>query len=542
MNRHRAVGTLAVVALLGLAAPLAAQPDAALEAGLRAHALFLADDALRGRDTGTPEYEIAARYVASELRALGIEPAGADGGYLQPVRYRRSLLDAGSARVTLHAAGGDVDLAWKDDFLMDGDATREELEVTAPVVFVGYGVEAPELGWNDFEGLDVAGKIVLEFRGAPASFPHNERAYYSSGRTKRQLAVERGAVGILTLSGRDRLERVPWERVTRNAGRPELAWIDEDGSIADETPEIRGQASLGPSGARRLLAAAGADYEAVLDAEAAGTPEGFELPLEVTLSSRTAHEEVEASNVVGLLRGSDPQLAAEHVVYSAHLDHVGVGAPVEGDEIYNGLYDNAMGVSVMLEVARLFTGLDEAPRRSILFVAVGGEEKGLLGSDYFAHHPTVAPESLVADVNLDMPLFLFPITDVIAFGAEHSDLQGPVDAAARAVGWTLSEDPLPEETLFIRSDQYSFVRRGVPSIFVVTGFQSSRPGVDGQAVWRDFLSTTYHTPQDQAGVAVDWPSAVRFTRLNFEIGRRVADADEAPRWNDGDFFGRRFGR
>lgn len=530
----------AAVVAVGLAAPLAAQPDATLEAGLQAHALFLADDALRGRDTGTAEYEIAARYVASELRALGIEPAGADGGYLQPVRYRRSTLDVDSARVILHSPEGDVELAWKDDFLMDGDATREAVEVTAPVVFVGYGVAAPGLEWDDFEGLDVAGKILLELRGAPASFPHNERAYYSSGRTKRRLAVDRGAVGILTFSGRDRLERVPWERVIRNAGRPELAWIDEDGSIADESPEIRGRALLGPAGARRLLEAGGADYESVLDAEAAGAPEGFELPLEVTLARHTSHEEVEASNVIGRLTGSDPELAAQHVVYSAHLDHVGVGTPIDGDEIYNGLYDNAMGIAVMLEVARLFTVLPEPPRRSVLFVAVGGEEKGLLGSDYFAHHPTVGRESLVADVNLDMPLFLYPISDVVAFGSEHSDLAGPVEEAARSVGWTLSEDPLPEETIFIRSDQYSFVRQGVPSIFVVTGFHSDRPDVDGESVWRDFLSTTYHTPQDQAGVPVDWPSAVRFTRMNFEIGRRVADADAPPEWNEGDFFGEKF--
>jgi hypothetical protein len=527
-----------VVAATATAVPAA--EGVATEDGLRAHALFLADDVLRGRDTGTPEYEIAARYVAAEFRQAGLEPAG-DGGYLQTVPYRSSTLDAGSARVALRAADGMRELAWREDFVMDGDPVRESVEVTAPVAFVGYGVVSPELGWDDFEGMDVEGKIVLEFSGAPPSFPHNERAFYSSGRTKRRLAIERGAVGILTMSNRERLGRVPWERTTRNAGRPDLHWVAADGSIQDASPQIRGAAALGPAGARRLIEAAGRDYDALLDAEAAGSVTGFDLPLEVTLARRTRHQEVTASNVVARLPGSDPALAAQHVVYSAHLDHVGVGAPVEGDDVYNGLYDNAMGVSVLLEVARLFAGQPERPRRSILFLAVGGEEKGLLGSDYFAHHPTV-PGPLVACINLDMPLFLFPLAEAIAFGSEHSDLERAAVAAAGSVGWTLVEDPMPEETLFIRSDQYSFVRQGVPSVFVVTGFASSDSEVDGRAVWREFLAERYHTPQDEAGVPVHWRSAVAFTRMNHEIGRLVAEADEAPRWNEGDFFGERFGR
>lgn len=538
----RALAPLLAIASWLPAAPVAGEQRGSIEAGLKAHALFLADDALRGRDTGTAEYEIAARYVAAELRETGLEPAGTDGGYLQPVRYRRSTLDVESARVVVHGGEGDVELAWKEDFLMGGDPGRAEAEVTAAVVFVGYGVAAPELGWDDFAGLDVEGKVLLQLRGAPTAFPHDQRAFYSSGRTKQDLAVERGAAGILTMSTRDRLERVPWERSTRDAGRPGLDWIDDDGSIRDYSPQIRGSATLGPTGARRLLASAGRDYDELLEAEASGTVEGFELPVEVTLARRTRHDEVTASNVVARLPGSDPDLAAEHVVYSAHLDHVGVGAEVDGDAIYNGLYDNAMGTAVLLQVARLFAAQSRAPRRSILFLAVGGEEKGLLGSDYFAHHPTVPIDSIVANVNLDMPLFLFPLSEVIAFGSEHSDLERAVAAAAESVDWTLVEDPMPEETLFIRSDQYSFVRRGVPSVFVVTGFGSSDPEVEGRAVWRAFLSERYHTPQDQPGVPVDWPSAVAFTRMNHEIGRLIAEADEAPEWNEGDFFGERFGR
>jgi Zn-dependent M28 family amino/carboxypeptidase len=294
--------------------------------------------------------------------------------------------------------------------------------------------------------------------------------------------------------------------------------------------------------AAELFAGAPISFEAALDAADAGKPLSTPLGVEVTLRQNTDHEEVSSPNVIAIVRGSDPALSEEYVVYSAHLDHVGIGEPVNGDSIYNGFYDNAMGVSLLLEAARAFATMPEPPRRSIIFIALTGEERGLLGSDYFAHYPTVPSDALVANVNLDMPLLLYPLADVIAFGAEHSTLQELIEPAVAAEDLALTPDPVPEEVLFIRSDQYSFVRKGVPSVFLVPGFTSKDPAIDGAAAFQEHLATHYHRPSDDNSRPVDWDSALRFARANVRIGSAIADADSRPQWNEGDFFGARFGR
>jgi Zn-dependent M28 family amino/carboxypeptidase len=272
----------------------------------------------------------------------------------------------------------------------------------------------------------------------------------------------------------------------------------------------------------------------------ANTPASVPLGFEVTLYRETTHARIESPNVIGIIRGTDPELADEYVVFTAHLDHTGIGVPVEGsdDTINNGAYDNALGVALMVEAARAIAL--EPPRRSVMFIALTAEEKGLLGSDYFAHYPTVPSDSLVANVNLDMPLFLFPVADLIGFGAEHSSLEPIMAAAAEAEGFVLTPDPMPEENLFIRSDQYSFVRRGVPASYLDPGFTSANGDIDGEELVKEHLKDHYHKPSDDLTRPIDWDSAVRFTRANARIGFAVANDDERPAWNDGDFFGEKF--
>jgi hypothetical protein len=538
---------LALAVAVAAAVPALSEPTGAVvaappvsEAALRGHLAFLADDLLQGRESGSRGYDLAALYVAARFESVGLEPAGDGDSYYQPVPLLRNQLEVESARLQITRGRKRSELLWGEDFLMRGDAARGESSVTAPVVFVGYGIAAPGLGYDDYAGTDVEGKIVLTLTGAPPSFPHNQRAYYSSGRTKAEEAVLRGAVGLLRLRTRIDAERVPWERMRFPAGRPGMRWLKKEGEPAGYFPTLRGSAVLSRSGARKLLARTGVELEELLDTADKGSIESIELPVEVTLHRRTTHERVSSPNVAALLRGSDPELRDEYVVYTAHLDHIGIGAEVEGDRIYNGAYDNAMGVSVLLETASAFAELPDPPRRSILFLAVTGEEKGLLGSEYFAHHPSVPIEGIVANVNLDMPLFLSPLVDVVAFGAEHSSLGGTVGRAASAVGFELSPDPMPEEVLFIRSDQYSMVRRGVPAVFLVAGVKSADGGTGGTEVWREFLTTHYHRPSDDLTRPVDYPSAVRFTQVNFLVGLEVANEASRPSWNDGDFFGERF--
>lgn len=508
---------------------------------LQAHLDYLAADARAGRMTGTPGYDEAAAYVADQFELLGLEPAGEEGWY-QPVPLVANRIDVESATVTVHRDRGDDTLAWKEDFVMGGDDVRGETSVRAEVVFAGFGVHAPDMDYSDFEGIDVTGKIVAVFGGAPPSFPHNQRAFYSSSRTKTQELVARGAVGVIGLRSRVDQQRYDWDRITLNAGaRPGMEWVDLSGDVQGYYPQIEGRALVNAATAEALFEGAPISFEAALDAADAGRPLSTPLGVEVTLARKTAHEEVTSANVVGVVRGSDPELRDEYVVYSAHLDHLGIGRPVDGDRIYNGYYDNAMGVALMIEAARVLAAMTDPPRRSILFIAVTAEERGLLGSDYFAHYPTVPSGSIVATVNLDMPLLLFPIADVIAFGAEHSSLQALIETAVAAEDLALTADPMPEEVLFIRSDQYSFVRQGVPSVFLVPGLTSTNPEIDGAALFHEHLQEHYHRPSDDSSRPVDWNSALRFARANVRIGLSVAAANERPTWNEGDFFGARFG-
>ena len=517
--------------------------DSALDeitiAALQKHYAFLADDALEGRMTGQPGYDEAAAYVADQLSSFGVEPAGEDGWY-QPVPLIAYRLDPDDPTVIVHRDGGDVALDFRDDYVMGGDIVRDATSVRAEVVYVGYGVHAPELGYSDYDDIDVDGKISALLGGAPGTFPHNERAYYASSRTKFEEAAARGAVGAVVLRSRRSVKNVPWDRVKKQVGiRPGMAWVSATGDAADYVPQIEAAALLNDEAAHDFFRATPISFTEALEAAADSRPASVPLGFEVTLSQASTRKSITSPNVVGVVRGTDPALADEFVVYSAHLDHLGRGVAENGDDIYNGAYDNAMGIALMLETARAFAL--KPPRRSVLFVAVTAEERGLLGSDYFAHYPTVPRDAIVANVNLDMPLFLYPLADLIAFGSEHSTLEHIVDEAARAEGFELTPDPMPEETLFIRSDQYSFVRKGIPSIFLVPGNASTDPDVDGAARFRDFILNHYHRPSDDLSRPVDWESARRFARANMRIGTIVGNDDGRPQWNDGDFFGERFG-
>ncbi|HSB75094.1 MAG TPA: M20/M25/M40 family metallo-hydrolase, partial [Terriglobales bacterium] len=255
------------------------------------------------------------------------------------------------------------------------------------------------------------------------------------------------------------------------------------------------------------------------------------------------HSEVESVNILGVLWGSDPELRNQYVVYTAHVDHLGRCHPVDGDDICHGAYDNASGVATLLEVARAFSSLPHPPRRSVLFAFVTGEEKGLLGSDYFANNPTVPRQDIVANVNIDSaPGLLYPLKDIVALGAEHSSLNADVRQAAAIMGYQISPDPMPEEVFFIRSDQYSFVRQGIPAVDVTDGLQSSDPKLNGEQIVKKWMVTLYHTPKDNMNQPFYYDSAARCARLNFLIGYDVAEQAQPPAWNQGDFFAQKFGK
>jgi Zn-dependent M28 family amino/carboxypeptidase len=512
------------------------------QAKIESHVNYLAADEREGRMTGSRGYDESARYVAEQFASIGLEQGGTDGWY-QPIPFITRMVDIENSGVTLHKDSGDIPLEWKDDVIIYADRLRPENRIRAEVVFAGFGVHAPELGYSDFDGIDLNGKIVAIFSGAPATFPSTERAHYSSGRTKSAELVKRGAIGEIGLMSRLEEKRYTWDDYTQNlATQPDLAWIDAQGAVADYHPELQGDATFNRQSAEQLFDDSPLSFE---EAQAAGDearPLATALDVEVSMYRKSDHERISSSNVIGILRGSDPQLADEYVVYSTHLDHLGVGSPVDGDSIYNGMYDNALGVAMTIEMARALAALPTPPRRSIMFVAVTGEEHGLLGSDYFAQYPTVPSSDIVANVNIDMPMMLFPLSTAVGYGAEHSSLEGVGKVEAKKEGFELTPDPYPDEVYFIRSDQYSFVRQGIPAIYFAEGIGSSDPSVDGRAVQEEFFSTHYHHPSDDFTQPIDWDTALRFARAGARIGHRIAMDDNRPAWNEGDFFGEKFGK
>ena len=541
---------VAVLAISSCAPPSEARTSAA-DAGasamqvispeaIEAHIRFLADDLLEGRYTGQRGYDIAARYVVAQFRMLGLAPAGVDGTYYQPVAFRESVLVPEQSGMTLTRDGRSSELVLYEDYVLSPTAAATAIEVSAPLAFVGYGVSAPDLGHDDYAGIDVEGKVVAYLSGAPESFPSNQRAYYSSGATKREEANSRGAVAVVSFTSPDDV-RFRWDVTVNRSRSSSLASLDESGEPLERAPAIRGSASLNHSGAAALFAGSPVPIEDVVAAAESGTLESFDLPSTVTIRTTSRHSELASANVVARLPGSDPSLADEHVVYVAHIDGLGMGDPVDGDGIYNGAHDDASGVAIMIEVARAFTTLPEAPRRSVVFLGVTGEERGLLGSDYFARNPTV-PGELVANFSLDMPFLFHPLLDIVPYGAEHSTMSEAVQEAAEHLGIGIGPDPIPEQVLFIRSDHFSFIRQGVPALFIKSGFETGDPSIDGAKINADWRVDYYHRPSDEADQAFDFGAGVSHGHVNFLTGYLIASADERPRWNEGDFFGGLFGR
>lgn len=498
---------------------------------------FLADDLLEGRGTGTRGYDLAARYVAARMSALGLEPGGHDG-YLQPVPMRRADLLPEASMFALTDSGTEIALHADEDFVWSPDVLREKWTTAAPLAFVGFGVSAPEMGYDDYAGIDVRGKVVIAFRGAPARFGHNERAYYSNNVIKEGAAAAKGAIGMITATRPDDDRREPWPRVVRGSKLPGFRWTDTGGAPANTFPLIEFGARLSRQGLDAAFAHSPKPLADVLVDADSSRPQAFDLRMGIKGRRVTRHTSVTSPNVVGILRGSDPKLSNECIVISAHLDHLGISTPVNGDSINNGAYDNASGTAMMLEVARAFTAPGARPKRSIVFLSVTGEEKGLQGSDYFARQPAPLGLTVVGNVNLDMVLTLTPLTHVIGFGAEHSSLGPVLERAARLVGITLIPDPMPAEVVFVRSDQFSFVKQGIPAIFPTSGGDGTPKALERSTAWR---GDHYHAPSDDMNQPFDWPSAANFTRMAFYASWLAADAREAPRWNDGDFFGKRFG-
>jgi hypothetical protein len=541
MRFHALFAGLAAFAVA--AAPLAAQAQSQAQTqtaarapaftpeAFRAHVTFLADDLLEGREAGTRGFDIAARYVAAQFEALGLTP-GARGSWFQEVPFLSFAMTGEPAALVV----GGQRFVHGRDLIMRQSPEQGRAVIEAPLVFAGYGLDMPARGFDDYRGLDVAGKIVVVLSGTPAGLPSDVAAHL--GNDKRRAADRRGAVGLITIARTADADGAAWARSIRHLPGPGLTWVGPDGVPFSDAPGLRFVASASPAMAEALFRGAPRPLARTL-AEAARPgvrPRGFALRETVRLERESAGERLTSPNVLAILPGTDPALANEYVLLMAHLDGLGI-APGEGpevDRIRNGAMDNATGVATLIEVARQIVQSGQRPRRPILLAAVTAEEKGLLGAQYLARNPVVDGE-IVAVVNLDMPILTYDFTDVIAFGAEHSTMGPIVRRAARGMSVALSDDPLPEEGLFTRSDHYMFVREGVPSVFLMTGFAG-----EGEREFRGFLATHYHRPSDDLNLPFNWQAGAKFAELNYRIAREIADADERPLWYRDSFFGDAF--
>jgi len=533
-----------VVALMGGMQTVRAGTDPADDASLAirpeaisAHMRFFADDLLEGRATGTRGHEIAARYMASEFEAMGLEPAGDNGTYFQRVPLRWIRPDEERTELAFVREGKEQSLIFRQDFVTYGDPGRTDTSVAAPVVYVGFGVTAPEQSYDDYAGLETKGKIVAYVYGAPTSFESAIRAHYTSSAIKAANAAAHGAVGTILLDSPALENLYPFEVRVRDLTIPDLRWLDVQGRPNNYFPQIRGTAILSMKATAVVFEGSGKSIGEIYAAVQAGKPSSLPLPLIARMKVVSRHEDGHSPNVVARLRGSDEQLRDQHVVYTAHLDHLGIGEPVNGDKIYNGALDNAAGSACLLEIARAFTELKPPPRRSIIFLSVTGEEEGLLGSDYFAHYPTVAKDNVVADINMDGAALLWPMEDITVHGSEHSTLGLAAHKAANRMNIDVSPDPRPEQVFFIRSDQYSFVKQGVPSVFAMSGLKSSDPNIKPSEIITKWRKTVYHTPQDDMNQTFNFVSGAKYARYNFLLGYFIAQQTERPTWNPGDFFG-----
>lgn len=503
----------------------------------RAHVELLADDLMEGRETGTRGHRLAALYVAEQFRGLGLKPAGENGTWYQTVKLQERSLAAGTTpTLTLSGPRGAQTFANAGHVVLSPSATETTTRFEAPIVFVGFGLDDRARGFDDYRGLDVRGKIVVALSGTPRGTPSEIGAHLN--REKPVMAANRGAVGFISIDTDVSEAAFPWAKRIPYANLPRMTWVRANGKPYVQAPGIRVSAGMDRetaevlfAGSRRTLGDIRAEAE-----RSGGKPRGFALGTRAAFNVESSHRLLESPNVAAMLPGSDPALKDEVVLVMGHLDHLGVRPGNTGDKIYNGALDNASGISAVIETARAFVESGRSPKRSILFLAVTGEEKGLLGSDYFAEYPTVPIGQIAGVVNIDMPILTYDFGDIIAYGAESTTLGAITGRAAARMGVTLSPDPQPEQGIFTRSDHYNLVRRGVPSIFLKTGPRDAAGGLTGAAADTDFRTHRYHEAGDDLSQAIDWVVGARFTRVNWLIAREIADSPERPRWYEGDFF------
>jgi Zn-dependent M28 family amino/carboxypeptidase len=495
------------------------------------HVKFLADDSLEGRDTGSEGLRKAQTYAVEQLQKAGLEPAGVNGFY-QPVRFIQYQVDEDKSSLALVTNGQAKPLSFADDTYIGTRSTRKSINLTTPMVFVGYGLKIPEKNLDELAGLDLKGKIVVYLAGSPSDVPTALASHYQTAGERWKSLRAAGAIGTITIFNPASMD-IPWSRISLNRNHPSMDLADPE---FNETPGLQLGVTFNPASAEQLFTGSSHTFAeiAALGKDRKPLPH---FPLAVSLKANAVilTATVESANIIAKLPGSDPALKNEFVVLSAHIDHVGIGAPINGDRIYNGAMDNGSGSALVMDIAASLRAHTEKIQRSILFLLVTAEEKGLLGSKYFAAHPTVPLKSIVADVNVDMFLPIVPLKILKIEGIEESDLGSRAAAIAQSMGIKPIADSEPLRNAFIRSDQYNFIKKGVPAVKVDVGFELGTPE---QKIFKDWLTNRYHAPSDDVNQPVDLQSAAGYEEFTRRLLLDTANAPARPQWKPDSFFRR----
>jgi Zn-dependent M28 family amino/carboxypeptidase len=512
-----------------------------------AHVQKLADPSMNGRLTGSEDYLRAAAYVVDQFKAYGLTPAGVDGGYYQPVHFDVQRVIASKSSMNLVVNGKVTPLALGEDAIL-GSRSAQVGKVDAPLVFIGYGLHLPESKYDDFNSAEVPmsalkGKVVVYINGGPGDLPGALKSFARTSPLAKALR-EAGAVGTISIPTPKSMD-FGWQRVASGASQPgmRLSPAPDADAVAAKHPALADEhgamfsATFNPAEAEKLFAGTGHTFAEMLALADAQKPlPHFALGKSVTATVVGETSHVVSPNIVGELKGSDPALSKQYVLVSAHLDHLGVGAPINGKTIYSGAMDDASGVATVLETAKKLSQAKTRPKRSILFVIFTAEEKGLLGSRYFAGHPTVPENAIDADLNLDMFMPLFALKKLHVQGLDESTLGEDAKKVGAEHGIVIAPDPEPDRNSFIRTDQYSFVQAGVPALAMKFGWAAGSPEYKA---WRGWLAQRYHSTDDDLTQPVDLAAAAQFNDFFADLARAVADDPARQHYLDTSFF-RRF--
>ncbi|MBI4466255.1 MAG: M28 family peptidase [Acidobacteria bacterium] len=532
--------TMVIAAAAWAASPKAPQPTQAMRRAeaaitgdlIRAHTAFLSDDLLEGRAPASRGSELAAKYIAAQYERLGLEPVGPNGTYFQNVPMVGKKVDP-AAQLGVGRDGQELTFNYFDDFVAGSDLEQERVAVRGELVFVGYGVIAPEFKWDDFKGADLKGKVLLMLVNDPPATPEEPElfggkalTYYGRWTYKYESAARQGAAGAILI------------HTPESAGYPftvvQSSWSGESFSLPRKPggdPPLELKSWISQAAAEKILGRAGQSLAALQQAAARRDFRPVPFGLQASTELAQTVRRIESPNIIGLLEGSDPRLKNEYLIYTAHYDHLGVGKAVNGDAIYNGASDNALGVAHLLAIAEAMGRLEPRPKRSQVFLAVTAEEAGLLGSAYYAENPVFAPAQTAANINIDGPKTWGPTRDVIQIGAGKSELDAVAERVAHARGLTTRPDEYPEQGFFYRSDQFNLAKVGIPALYIDNGEEIiGQPAGYGAKKEAEYRARDYHQPSDVIKPDWDWRGAEQMARFLFEVGWTLSNWDRDFAW------------